>query len=151
MCEWVAEGLKLTDTTEMPNAQNTEKENHIDIHRLDTQRQLQTCSTHCRASMHLLYSTDIYNMVAVCWMESVPTEIKTAKNMLVCLVQCLLSGWIKPYLGNSECTNVKGKCTMLLSPRQMLNRLKPKSTRSRLTSNHKYNSLKGQGHNLTSK
>lgn len=42
MCEWVAEGLKLTDTTEMPNAQNTEKENHIDIHRLDTQMQLQT-------------------------------------------------------------------------------------------------------------
>jgi len=49
-------------------------------------------------------------------MESVPTEIKTAKNMLVCLVQCLLSGWIKLYLGSSESTNVKVKCTMLYLP-----------------------------------
>lgn len=50
MCEWVAEGLKLTDTTEMPNAQNTEKENHIDIHR----------HAHYRPSMHVVH---IYNMV----------------------------------------------------------------------------------------
>lgn len=49
MCEWVAEGLKLTDTTEMPNAQNTEKEKHIDIHRLHNHRH-----THYRPSMHLV-------------------------------------------------------------------------------------------------
>lgn len=28
MCEWVAEGLKLMDTTKMPNAQNTETSPH---------------------------------------------------------------------------------------------------------------------------
>jgi len=89
MCEWVAEGLKLTDTTEMPNAQNTEKENHIDIYRLDTQMLLQTHTLPSFNASVIYRSTDI---IAVCRMESVPIEIKTAKNMLVCLVQCLLSG-----------------------------------------------------------
>lgn len=58
MCEWVAEGLKLTDTTEMPNAQNTEKEKHR--HSQIAQPQTYTLPTFNASSR------DIYNMVAVC-------------------------------------------------------------------------------------